>query len=440
MRVLHFGNVANNGYNNAKLLRRLGVAADALCDESYALAQPEWEDAKFERMVDPLASIAEMHRNVSWARPEWVLTVEDPFARRRFKGQYRLELALSRARDRRAVRRLYDELRPEYAEIEDVLGTPLTLQDVQEAHRAAWMHGLLVGGLPRLLGGYDVVQAYATHPTLVLVTATRAQLVAFEHGTMRDLPFEDSWRGRMLSLAYRRAAKVIITNADVISSARRLGLENTVFIPHPVDETKYSPGRSSLAEELRASGAGPIFLAPARQDWREKRSDVMVRALGELVHGGHPSAVLFLGDWGVDASRTKALVEELRLAPNVRWTKPVPKLELIELYRAADVVLDQFTFGTFGGIAPEAMACERPVVMAFDRALHEWCFPEPPPIVDARDERSVAEALRRLADDPAERQRLGREGRAWVERHHGWRLVAERQRAIYEEVLTPRTV
>ena len=98
-------------------------------------------------------------------------------------------------------------------------------------------------------------------------------------------------------------------------------------------------------------------------------------------------------------------------------------------------MLDQFTFGTFGGIAPEAMACERPVVMAFDRALHDWCFPVPPPIVDARDERTVAEALARLAADPGERARLGREGRAWVERHHGWRLVAERQRAIYEEVL-----
>ena len=99
-------------------------------------------------------------------------------------------------------------------------------------------------------------------------------------------------------------------------------------------------------------------------------------------------------------------------------------------------MLDQFTFGTFGGIAPEAMACERPVVMAFDRALHEWCFPVPPPIVDARDERDGRRGSRDGSrHDPGERARLGREGRAWVERHHGWRLVAERQRAIYEEVL-----
>jgi hypothetical protein len=33
LRVLHVGNIANNVYVNAKLLRRAGVEADALCDE-----------------------------------------------------------------------------------------------------------------------------------------------------------------------------------------------------------------------------------------------------------------------------------------------------------------------------------------------------------------------------------------------------------------------
>jgi glycosyltransferase involved in cell wall biosynthesis len=278
------------------------------------------------------------------------------------------------------------------------------------------------------------VQAYATHATLPLIATPERPFVAYEHGTLRELPFEPTWRGRLLSLAYRRAGRVIITNADVISSAHRLGLENTTFVPHPVDETKYTPGPSRLGDELRAAGAGPILLAPARQDWREKRNDVVVQALAELTRD-HPNALLLLGDWGEDAPRTRALVEQLGVGRNVRWTKPVAKLILIDHYRAADVVLDQFTFGTFGGIAPEAMACERPVVMAFDRALHDWCFPVPPPIIDARDERTAAEALRRLAADPGERARVGREGRAWVERHHGWRLVAERQRAIYDELL-----
>lgn len=433
IRVLHLGNVAQNGYNNAKLLRRLGLQTWAVCDEAQALAQPEWEDASLPAGMDAMATWVPTATVDGWRRPDWVIAPRTP--PRRPPGWYRAAYAVELAAARPRLHRLYRSLADDYEPLRSVLASDLMLADVVAGFRAGWMHSLLLGDLRALFRRFELVQAYATHATLPLVVASGQPFVAYEHGTLRELPFEDSWRGRLLSLAYRRAAKVIITNADVISSARRLGLENTTFIPHPVDESKYTAGASELGDELRAQGAGPIVLAPARQDWREKRNDVMVRALGELVHSGHPNALLFLGDWGEDRLRTRALVGDLGLEQNVRWTSPVPKLRLIELYRAADVVLDQFTFGTFGGIAPEAMACERPVVMAFDRALHDWCYPEPPPIVDARDERGLAEALGRLARDPDERARLGRQGRAWVERHHGWRLVAERQRAVYEEVL-----
>ena len=425
VRVLHHGNVAQNGYNNAKFLRRLDIAADVVCDESQALAQPEWEDAVLGEGVNALDPWSVAPSLDGWTRPDWV--VSPRLERRRVRGSARAAYLSGLARRLPRLLALAASLRRDDPRVRRA--------DVVRAYSAVWMQDVLIGDLGRLYSRYDLVQAYATHAILPLVTVPERPFVAFEHGTLRDLPFEDSWRGRMLSLAYRRAARVIITNADVIASACRLGLENTTFIPHPVDETKYTPGESELGRRLRADGHGPIVLAPARQDWREKRNDVIVRALAARVHGRFPNVVLFLGDWGVDVARTSALIDELRVRANVRWTPPVPKLRLIELYRAADVVLDQFAFGTFGVTAPEAMACAKPVVMAFDPALHEWCFPELPPIVDARDERTLAAALERLAENAGERERLGAAGRAWVEQHHGWRLVAGRQRDVYEEVL-----
>jgi glycosyltransferase involved in cell wall biosynthesis len=45
LRVLHIGNVANNGYNTAKLLRRGGIDADVLAFDYYhVMACPEWEE------------------------------------------------------------------------------------------------------------------------------------------------------------------------------------------------------------------------------------------------------------------------------------------------------------------------------------------------------------------------------------------------------------
>ena len=160
----------------------------------------------------------------------------------------------------------------------------------------------------------------------------------------------------------------------------------------------------------------------------------MLRAFAELVRHDRPNALLLLNDWGLEVGRSRSLIAELGIERNVRWLEPLPKLRLIDAYRAADVVLDQFLIGTFGAVAPEAMACGTPVLMAFEPSLHEWCFPELPPIVDVREPEQIYRELRRLARDEEARAELGAAGRDWVERHHGWQLVVDRLLAAYEEV------
>jgi len=286
---------------------------------------------------------------------------------------------------------------------------------------------------------YDLFQAYATHPIYPLLLGGGRPYVAFEHGTMRELPFEDSWRGRLLALAYREAAKVIITNPDVVAQAQLLGLDNYVFIPHPLDEEKYRDGPSELRRALEGEAVDFVVLCPSRHDWHIKGNDRLLHAFAQFVRAKHPNALLILFEWGAEVQRSRELVGELAIEANVRWLRPLPKLRLIDAYRAADVVCDQFLLGTFGAVAPEAMACGRPVVMAFDAGLHRWCFPELPPVVDARSAGEICAVLKRLAGDAEERQRLGGRGREWVERHHSWRLVVDRQVAIYEEILAMET-
>jgi glycosyltransferase involved in cell wall biosynthesis len=189
---------------------------------------------------------------------------------------------------------------------------------------------------------------------------------------------------------------------------------------------------------LEAEGFDFVLLCPSRHDWDIKGLDRLLRAFAEFVGTSVRRTVLVLFDWGAEVERSRALIEELGIGQNVRWSAPLPKLRLIDAYRAADVVLDQFLIGTFGAVAPEAMSCGRPVVMAFDPAVHEWCFTELPPIIDARTPEDIFRALTRLADNEEERGRLGARGRDWVKRNHGWRLVTDRQREIYEEILEKR--
>jgi glycosyltransferase involved in cell wall biosynthesis len=435
LRVLHVGNVANNAYLNAKLQRRAGIEADALCDEWHIFAQPEWEEADLAGGFEPQEQLAPHAAAVGWARPEWVLGLRfwDPdFSQEPWLGERLRVLAeLPRlALRRRQLHSLYASLRP-------VLGRDLRVLDL--AHGSMWRRRLdrRVGSLEVLFGAYDVVQLYGLHAALLPLGLPQVRYVSFEHGTMRDYPFQDFWRGRLLALGYRLSDRVIITNPDVVEQARLLGLEERryTFVPHPLDETRYCPGPSDLRAEVERDGFDFLLLCPSRHDWHVKGLDRLLRAFAEFVHSDRPKALLFLFDWGQEVDRSRCLVQELGVEGNVRWSAPLPKVRLIDAYRAADVVCDQFLIGTFGAVAPEAMACGTPVVMAFDPGLHAWCFPELPPVVDARTPEQISSALRRLAEDDGERVRMGQLGREWVERHHGWRLVVDRHLEIYEQAL-----
>jgi glycosyltransferase involved in cell wall biosynthesis len=102
-------------------------------------------------------------------------------------------------------------------------------------------------------------------------------------------------------------------------------------------------------------------------------------------------------------------------------------------YEAADIVVDQLNSGWYGLLAIEAMALGKPVVgYIHDEAARrtEEAFGVRLPIVSATKE-TLADTLRRLVVDPAERRRLGEEGRAYVERVHDVDAVADRLLDLY---------
>jgi len=72
-RILHIGNIANNAYNNAKLLNEAGFDCDVICYDYYhIMGCPEWEDAdllskEFDQFKPNWADIGV----ANFARPRW---------------------------------------------------------------------------------------------------------------------------------------------------------------------------------------------------------------------------------------------------------------------------------------------------------------------------------------------------------------------------------
>lgn len=73
LRVLHIGNIAANGYLNAKFQRELGIEADVLCNDYYhIMAYPEWEEVaisdNYGQDIKPLFPSKDLK---TYKRPKW---------------------------------------------------------------------------------------------------------------------------------------------------------------------------------------------------------------------------------------------------------------------------------------------------------------------------------------------------------------------------------
>jgi glycosyltransferase involved in cell wall biosynthesis len=107
--------------------------------------------------------------------------------------------------------------------------------------------------------------------------------------------------------------------------------------------------------------------------------------------------------------------------------------QAVEIYKRADIVVDQLNAGWYGLFAIEAMALGKPVVtFLHDEAVRrtEDAFGVRVPIVSATKE-TLADRLRPLVASAEDRRRLGAEGRAYVERVHDADHVADRLLDIY---------
>ena len=96
LRILHVGNIANNAFINARLLRTTGVECDVMCYDYYhIMGCPEWEEGDFSREPE------------DHFRPDWTRVEMKEFRRPRWFAQGPLAICalylISRSDQRRAL-------------------------------------------------------------------------------------------------------------------------------------------------------------------------------------------------------------------------------------------------------------------------------------------------------------------------------------------------
>ena len=493
MKILLVGNIANNSYNLAKFLRRRKVHADVLCyNFTHVMGQPEWEDADFEGEVDQYFPAWNQVDLKGFKRPEWFkqevlilpaldpgtavilpgyvkkiikkifvllhplymrsglyLKIPDNLKRRLKPVIYQDESTLMTDPNRQKDTPAEPIDRPLLKEMDGVLDIKKLVREFKEFF--PWREDQLTrkdilfyySSLPwfrRIFQKYDLIHAAATDPIYAMLAAPAIPYVAFEHGTLRDLPFENSPQGRLLSLAYKKAAKVIITNPDTLASAKKLGLDNYLFVPHPLDQEKYRPQTSNLHEELRKThGVQNIIFSPARHDWGDKGNDLIIRGFAEYLKNTKKTALLIFTLWGQDIKKSRKLVQKLALKQSVLWIPILHEANHIKYINAADMILDQMLLPSFGGVAFKGMSCGKPVISSYRHKNNQWCLPEPPPLVTAYSAQEIDLRITELLDRPGLKEKIGQEGRDWIIKHHSWQLAADQMIRTYNEILKKRS-
>lgn len=287
---------------------------------------------------------------------------------------------------------------------------------------------------------YDVAHIHWVVPNAALgfdvVRAHRTPLVISLHGS--DVFLAERLRpARTLArLALRAAGAVSACSSDLAARAVRLGADPARLrtIPYGVDTTAFAPGAAAAGLRQRLGVAPEALLVLGVGRLVEKKGFRHLLAAAARVPGAH---VVLAGDGDL---RGALLAEAVRLGTPVTIAGALDRDTIRQAYAAADVVAVPSVVDRAGNVDGlpnvllEALASGRPVVASALAGIPDVVAPEVNGLLVAPgDEAALAAALRRLAEQPETRRRLGAAARAQAERELTWQRVARSLEELYAE-------
>ncbi|GIQ75842.1 glycosyltransferase [Bradyrhizobium sp. RD5-C2] len=290
-----------------------------------------------------------------------------------------------------------------------------------------------------VLEHYDIIQGYSIDGFIPFINGLK-NYTCYEHGTLRELPFEKTYNGILCSASYKNAAFSFVTNSDVLPSVARLKLkrERTVYLPHAFDDEKISTFRAGL-KIPKLDPKVTTFFSPSRHHWQaapvsmQKGNDLFLRAAAQVAQTDRDFRIILV-EWGVDVHRSKDLIQELRIEEMVSWIPSLNKAELRQLYCSSDVVVDQFRIPAIGGVTFEAMALGRRVITNLDETQSAEFFGVAPPCLAADSVKTCAARIFEVLADPLDGNGRGDAARLWFEKCHSARRVVALQLAAYQTI------
>jgi D-inositol-3-phosphate glycosyltransferase len=245
------------------------------------------------------------------------------------------------------------------------------------------------------------------------------------------------------------AANALVANTDA-EAASLVSLYDAcpdiVNVVSPgVDLYTFTPGQGrSAARTIVGLPQEALVVSFVGRIQPHKGPEVLIRATSELVKHSpllrHKLIVNIIGGASgantEEVDRLKELATWLGIDDVVRFSPPVPRADLAQWYRAADLVVVPSYSESFGLVALEAQACGTPVVATAVGGLRTAVADGISGVlVDGHDPKAWSSVIARLLQEPQRRVLLSM-GAIEHASHFGWDATARGTLDIYDQVIT----
>ncbi len=245
------------------------------------------------------------------------------------------------------------------------------------------------------------------------------------------------------------AAQALIANTDSEAASLVSLYEACPDIVHVVapgvDLYTFTPGQGrKTARETIGTPLDALVVTFVGRIQPHKGPEVLIRATSELVkHSPLMRSKLIVNIIGgasgantEEVERLQELTTWLGIDDVVRFAPPVPRAELPQWYRAADLVCVPSYSESFGLVALEAQACGTPVIATAVGGLRTAVADGISGVlVDGHDPNAWSSVIARLLQEPQRRVLLSM-GAVEHASHFGWDATARGTLDIYDQVIT----
>ena len=226
-----------------------------------------------------------------------------------------------------------------------------------------------------------------------------------------------------------KQADALIASGTSIQKLRERGHAAVVDVPNAVDADLFKPQSSDFRQRHGIGRDEFVALYVARFQ-AFKNHAVLLDAFARLVRE-HAAARLVLVGSGPLREACERQAADLGVAEKVLFLGETPYGELPAVYAAAVAKVISSDYESFCFAALEAMSTGLPVLTTDCAWVPRLVADGAGLVVPVGDAAALAAGLKKLAENPALRQRMGATGRQQVLERHTWPASAEKLKRLY---------